>query len=250
MNELNNALAQYQAAIYEQTWLSFEMVLGAGFISIIAGFLLGLALFNIQRVSRTLSLITLPLRIIVTLMGSYPIVIMAVVLVPFLRIMYGTSLGSEVGQFILMVWGVFFFTSLINSSLSDKEDDDRLPVRIVKNIRLLIVMLISGNAILGVLGLGGLGELVIRLNDQSFNIGLIIIVGLIYLAFIAVIELFFAILVGILRSQLIPIESVNASKQIQSSSHQSSSQNGRAEIPSASKRENSASDLDYLIRKK
>ena len=152
MNELNNALAQYQAAIYEQTWLSFEMVLGAGFISIIAGFLLGLALFNIQRISRTLSLITLPLRIIVTLMGSYPIVIMAVVLVPFLRIMYGTSLGSEVGQFILMVWGVFFFTSLINSSLSDKEDDDRLPVRIVKNIRLLIVMLISGNAILGEIG--------------------------------------------------------------------------------------------------
>lgn len=202
MNELLETLKTHEAMLYEETWLTIEMVLGAGFIALVAGSLLALILFQIKQVGGILSLLTWPIRAALYLLGSYPLIVMTILLIPVARLVLSTSMGPEAGQFILTIWGIFFFSSLLLRSFTQSEDDRKMPAKVVSNIRLLLVMLISGNAVLGLLGMGGLGEVLVHYAYQRYDLPLTIVIGLIYLFFIAVIELVFTFMLNILNAKI------------------------------------------------
>lgn len=202
MIELLETLKTYEAMLYEETWLTIEMVLGASFISLVAGSLLALILFQIKQVGGILSLLTWPIRAALYLLGSYPLIVMTILLIPVARLVLSTSMGPEAGQFILTIWGIFFFSSLLLRSFTQSEDDRKMPAKVVSNIRLLLVMLISGNAVLGLLGMGGLGEVLVHYAYQRYDLPLTIVIGLIYLFFITVIELVFTFMLNILNAKI------------------------------------------------
>ncbi len=243
INDLISTGRYYQADIYEQLWVSIEAIFGALFIAIVAGFLIGLALFKLKKATGIIALLIWPLRIIFSVMGSYPIVVLAILFIPLGHNLLGTSIGTEMGQFILMVWGIFFFGKMMNRSFSSQEEDDWLPVKIIENIRLLLISLIAGNAVLGVLGMGGLGEMLVILAYQRFDIEFGIIVGLIYLVSILLIEAIFWVVLTIVRTKIIAhtrdIETPKEGGQIE-----------QTPLTQNEIHNNASNSLDFLIRKK
>lgn len=253
ISDLMNTARYYQADIYEQIWVSMEAIFGALFISIVAGFLIGLMLFKLKRVTGIIALLTWPLRITLNVMGSYPIVVMGILFIPIGRDLFDTPLGAEMGQFVLMVWGIFFFGKMINRSFSDKDDDERLPLKMIENIRLLLIMLISGNAVLGMLGMGGLGEMLVILAYQRLDTSFGIIVGLIYLASILFIEIVFAVVLAVVRTQITPKTADITNRVTNSETTENSKESGKDPQTGLSHNEihnQASSNLDFLIRKK
>lgn len=243
INDLISTGRYYQADIYEQLWVSIEAIFGAMFIAIIAGFLIGLALFKLKKITGVIALFIWPFRIMLSVMGSYPIVVLAILLIPIGRNILGTSIGTEMGQFILMVWGIFFFGKMINRSFSEKEKDDWFPIKIIENIRLLLISLVAGNAVLGVLGMGGLGEMLVILAYQRFDTEFGIIVGLIYLVSVLLIEVVFWVVLTIVRTKIIAnkgdIETQKEGRKIE-----------QTPLTQNEIHNNASNSLDFLIRKK
>jgi D-methionine transport system permease protein len=176
--------------IWQSTLDTLYMVVVAAGFGTIGGMALGIFLAT----SRKGELLAAPalnllLGLVVNATRSTPFIILVVAIIPFTRLVAGTSIGTSAAIVPLTVAAIPFIARLIEAAI--REVDQGLveaaramgasPLQIVRKvlvpealsgialaITLAVVSLIGYSAIVGVVGGGGLGDLGIRYGYQRF----------------------------------------------------------------------------------
>ncbi|MFU9137354.1 methionine ABC transporter permease [Erwinia sp. HDF1-3R] len=179
------------ALLGQATLETLYMVGLAGGLTLLIGLPLGVLLF----VSRRNGLYPLPwihavLGTLVNIGRSLPFVVLLIALIPFTRLVVGTTLGSTAAVVPIALGAFPFFARIVENALDEVEKGrteaviamggthwhviakvllpEALPA-IVAGITLTLVMLIGFSSMAGVIGGGGLGDLAIRYGYQRFN---------------------------------------------------------------------------------
>lgn len=176
--------------LIEATRQTLYMVAVAGFI----GTLIGLPLGVFLATSRSGELFAAPwlnhiLGLVVNAARSTPFIILVVAIIPFTRLIAGTSIGTNAAIVPLTVAAAPFIARLIEAAI--REVDQGLveaaramgasPLQIVRKVllpealpsitlalTLAVVSLLGYSAMVGAVGGGGLGDLGIRFGYQRF----------------------------------------------------------------------------------
>lgn len=163
----------------------------ATFFTVLIGLPLGVVLF----ISRRNGLVPMPtlntlLGTVINFGRSLPFIVLLIALIPFTRLLIGTTLGSSAAVVPITIGAFPFFARLTENAL-DEVDSGRIEAilsmggnlwhviakallpealpMLLANITLTIVMLIGFSSMAGVIGGGGLGDLAIRYGYQRFN---------------------------------------------------------------------------------
>lgn len=121
---------------------------------------------------------------------SLPFIVLLIALIPFTRLIVGTTLGSTAAVVPITIGAFPFFARVVENAL-DEVDKGRIEAilsmggnvwhiigkvllpealpALLAGITLTIVMLIGFSSMAGVIGGGGLGDLAIRYGYQRFN---------------------------------------------------------------------------------
>lgn len=194
MNDLLEVLSNYDTVIYNETMDTLEMILGPTFISIVAGFLLGMTLTALKKGNKFSSVVTFPLRLVTMIIAGYPIILIAILLVPFIQGYVGMIIGVEAAQPLLMFWGTFYFGHLIYRSLTHYQIDGTTSMNTIQNLRQLLLGMIAASAVLGMIGMGGLGGILLQYGFFKADYSFAMIIAVVYAVMILCVELAAAIL--------------------------------------------------------
>ncbi|WP_161804029.1 methionine ABC transporter permease [Trabulsiella odontotermitis] len=167
------------------------MVGFAALFTVLIGLPLGVLLF----VSRRDGLLPLPkinavLGAVINVGRSLPFIVLLIAMIPFTRLLVGTTLGSTAAIVPVTIGAFPFFARLTENAL-DEVDYGRIEAilsmggnlwqviakallpealpTLLAAITLTVVMLIGFSSMAGVIGGGGLGDLAIRYGYQRFN---------------------------------------------------------------------------------
>lgn len=167
------------------------MVALAALFTLLIGLPLGVLLFITRREG------VLPAPRLNQLLGSIinvgrslPFIVLLIALIPFTRIIVGTTLGSTAAIVPITIGAFPFFARIVESAM-DEVDKGRIEAilsmggnawhviskvllpealpALLAGITLTVVMLIGFSSMAGVIGGGGLGDLAIRYGYQRFN---------------------------------------------------------------------------------
>ncbi|EGS33110.1 MULTISPECIES: methionine ABC transporter permease [Megasphaera] len=127
---------------------------------------------------------------IVNIIRSIPFIILMVAIIPFTRLVVGTSIGTTAACVPLTIVAIPFLSRLVETSIRDvdfglveaAESMGASPFQIIRkvllpealptiinNVTVLIVNLIGSSAMAGAIGGGGLGDIAIRYGYQRFQ---------------------------------------------------------------------------------
>jgi len=167
------------------------MVALAAFFTVLMGLPAGILLY----ISRAKGLLPLPklnalLGAVINVGRSLPFIVLLIALIPFTRLLIGTTLGSTAAVVPITIGAFPFFARLTENAL-DEVDHGRIEAilsmggnvwqvitkallpealpALLAGITLTVVMLIGFSSMAGVIGGGGLGDLAIRYGYQRFN---------------------------------------------------------------------------------
>lgn len=185
------SLDRFQALLLNATGETLYMVLLAALFTVAIGLPVGVLLF-LTRPQGLLPnrAIALLLNTLVNTGRALPFVVLLIALIPFTRLLVGTTLGST-AAIVPITLGAFPFFARIVENVLDEVDRGRIEAvvsmggtlwhivsrvllpealpALVAGITLTIVMLIGFSAMAGVVGGGGLGDLAIRYGYQRFD---------------------------------------------------------------------------------
>lgn len=167
------------------------MVSLAALFSVIIGLPLGVLLFLTRRdgVLPTPKLNQI-IGSVVNVGRSLPFIVLLIALIPFTRLIVGTTLGSTAAVVPITIGAFPFFARVVENAL-DEVDKGRIEAilsmggnvwhiigkvllpealpALLAGITLTVVMLIGFSSMAGVIGGGGLGDLAIRYGYQRFD---------------------------------------------------------------------------------
>ena len=164
-------------------------------IAIVLATLIGLPLGVILTVTRKDHIMPNVLGAIVNATRSTPFIILMVAIIPFTRMIVGSSIGTTAAIVPLTITAAPFIARVIESSLLEvdrgvieaAQSMGASPVQIiwkvmlpeslhsiVLGITLALIALIGASAMAGALGGGGLGDLAIRYGYQRFQMDVMI----------------------------------------------------------------------------
>ena len=192
------------------TWLTIYMVSVSGLIGTAIGLPLGVFLAT----SRKGELFATPvvngaLGIIVNATRSTPFIILVVAIIPFTRLVAGTSIGSTAAIVPLVIASTPFIARLVEAAI--REVDGGLietassfgasPLQIVFKVlipealpglllalTLAVVSLLGYSAMVGAVGGGGLGDLGIRYGYQRFMPEMMLAVVVVLIALVQLVQ--------------------------------------------------------------
>jgi len=174
-----------------QIWNTIYMVFASAFFAVLIGLPLGVFLTitdkgHIKEHAQVYKI----LETVVNIGRSFPFAILMVALIPFTRLIVGTSLGTTASIVPLTIAAAPFVARLIESSLKQIDEHileaaivmgsttweiiakvlipEALP-SIVLGITLTVVNLIGYSAMAGLVGGGGLGQVAIQYGYNRFN---------------------------------------------------------------------------------
>jgi D-methionine transport system permease protein len=172
-------------------WETLLMTLASGFISLIAGLPLGLALVATARGGIAENIwVNQILGAIVNAFRSVPFIILLVALIPLTRFLIGTALGTWAAIVPLSIAATPYYARIAEVSLREVDRGLIEAVRamggnrwaiirevlipealpgIVAGFTVTLVTLIGASAMAGAIGAGGLGDLAIRYGYQRFE---------------------------------------------------------------------------------
>ncbi len=177
--------------LLEGTLDTLYMVGLAALFTVLIGLPLGVLLFLSRRdgvlPSPRLNQI---LGAVINIGRSLPFIVLLIALIPFTRIIIGTTLGSTAAVVPITIGAFPFFARVVENAL-DEVDKGRIEAilsmggnawhvvskvllpealpAVLAGITLTVVMLIGFSSMAGVIGGGGLGDLAIRYGYQRFN---------------------------------------------------------------------------------
>jgi len=193
------------------TWETLYMVLVSGIIASIIGVPLGVLLFTTRQhnvlekkyYNWLLAAITNSIR-------SIPFIILLVAIIPFTRLLVGTSIGTTAAIVPLSIAAIPFMGRLVETTLNEVAGGlveaglsmgatpyqiitkillpEALP-GIINNITLTLIGLIGYSAMAGAVGGGGLGDLAIRYGYQRFDIEVMLATVIILILLVQLIQI-------------------------------------------------------------
>ena len=131
-----------------------------------------------------------PLAFAINMVRSIPFIILMVAIIPFTRMVAGTSIGTTAAIVPLTIAAIPYTTRMVETSIREipfglieaAESMGASPYQIIKkvlipealpsiieNMTVVIVSLIGSSAMAGTIGGGGLGDLAIRYGYQRFQ---------------------------------------------------------------------------------
>jgi D-methionine transport system permease protein len=167
------------------------MVGTASLVALLLGTALGVVLFaTTERGLWRQPVVSRVLGTLVNALRSTPFIILMVAIIPFTRLIAGTSIGTGAAIVPLAVAAVPFFARLVESALREVDRGlieaaqamgatprqilakvllpEALPA-LLRGLTLTVISLIGYSAMAGAVGGGGLGDLGIRYGYQRFN---------------------------------------------------------------------------------
>jgi len=182
---------RFQELLLNATGETLYMVLLAALFTVAIGLPVGVLLFLTRPTgilpNRAISLL---LNTLVNTGRALPFVVLLIALIPFTRLLVGTTLGSTAAIVPITLGAFPFFARIVQNAL-DEVDRGRIEAvvsmggtlwhivsrvllpealpTLVAGVTLTIVMLIGFSAMAGVVGGGGLGDLAIRYGYQRFD---------------------------------------------------------------------------------
>ena len=182
---------RFQELLLNATGETLYMVLLAALFTVAIGLPVGVLLFLTRPKgilpNRAISLL---LNALVNTGRALPFVVLLIALIPFTRLLVGTTLGSTAAIVPITLGAFPFFARIVENAL-DEVDRGRIEAvvsmggtlwhivsrvllpealpALVAGVTLTIVMLIGFSAMAGVVGGGGLGDLAIRYGYQRFD---------------------------------------------------------------------------------
>jgi D-methionine transport system permease protein len=183
--------------LLEATMQTIYMVAVASVVATLAGLPLGVLLY----ITRPGNILAKPylhktLAALVNMTRSIPFIILMIAVIPFTRLLVGTSIGTNAAIIPLALAAVPFIARIVESSLLEINKGlieaavamgatPRQIIRkvllpeafpsIINGLTLTVVSLIGYSAMAGAVGGGGLGDLAIRYGYQRFEISVMLI---------------------------------------------------------------------------
>jgi D-methionine transport system permease protein len=175
----------------EAFWETLHIVAVSGAWTLLGGLLLGTVLYITSTTGpKPIALVNAPLGLIVNIGRSAPFVLLMVAVVPFTRLITGTSIGTEAAIVPLTVASIPFFARLVEGALLEVQpglveaarsmgaSTPALVWRVVlpeatpgliRGFTVTLVAVVSYSAMAGIVGGGGLGDLAYRYGYQRFE---------------------------------------------------------------------------------
>ncbi|CAO1663528.1 MULTISPECIES: methionine ABC transporter permease [Salinicola] len=177
--------------VWQSTLETLYMVAVAGILSALVGVPLGVLLY----VTRPRQILAQPvvntiLGIVTNVGRSVPFIILLVAIIPFTRMIVGSSIGTNAAAVPLTIAAIPFVARLVEGALNEvspglveaAQSMGATPMQIIMKVLLpearggiingltiTIVALVSYSAMAGAVGGGGLGDLGIRYGYNRFN---------------------------------------------------------------------------------
>lgn len=194
----------------ESLWETIYMVVVSGTVSALLGIPLGVLLY-VTRESQILARPTLHkiLGIVVNATRSIPFIILMVAVIPFTRLIIGTSIGTTAAIVPLSLAGIPFVARIAEGALDEvstglieaAQSMGATPMQIITKVMLpealpglihgmtlTLVTMVSYSAMAGAIGGGGLGDLGIRYGYQRFDPVVMLITVVILIAVVQLIQ--------------------------------------------------------------
>lgn len=197
--------------LWTATWQTLAMTAISSVLTVIGGIILGLVLVGTGKgglfPNRAVNQI---LGTIVNIGRSFPFVILVVAIIPFTRMVAGTSIGWKAAIVPLTVGAIPFFARLVESNLLgiesgkieaakmmgasrrqimfDVQIREALPA-LIQSITVTVITLIGYSAITGMLGGDGLGFLAVSYGYNRFETDVMILAVLVVIVIVEVIQL-------------------------------------------------------------
>lgn len=194
----------------ESFWETIYMVVVSGTVSALLGIPLGVLLY-VTRESQILARPTLHkiLGIVVNATRSIPFIILMVAVIPFTRLIIGTSIGTTAAIVPLSLAGIPFVARIAEGALDEvstglieaAQSMGATPMQIITKVMLpealpglihgmtlTLVTMVSYSAMAGAIGGGGLGDLGIRYGYQRFDPVVMLITVVILIAVVQLIQ--------------------------------------------------------------
>lgn len=188
--------------LIKATLETISMVLASAAIAAIVGIPLGFALFLFGRGKKnTKSMWYHSFAIIINAARSIPFIILMVAVIPFTRLIVGTSIGTIAAIVPLSLAAIPFLARLVESALMEVSPGlieaseamgasafklikfvlwpEALP-GIINALTVTLVSLVGYSAMAGAIGGGGLGDLAIRFGYQRFD-GMVMLITVVVL---------------------------------------------------------------------
>lgn len=185
------------------------MVFFSTLFAVLLGLPLGILLYSSSRIKPNIKLNKI-LSALINIFRSIPFIILLVAIIPFTRLIVGTSIGINAAIVPLTVGATPFFARLVDNVLQS------LPLGLIEtgysmgaNTRQIIlhiilpeaqsglihsitvtaITLINYSAMAGAVGAGGLGTLAINYGYQRFNAGIMIATVIVLIILIQLIQM-------------------------------------------------------------
>lgn len=193
------------------TWQTFYMVIASGIIASIIGVPLGICL-EVSKKNHILANKSCHrlLDIIVNIGRSIPFIILMIAIIPFTRLVVGTSIGTTAAIVPLSVGAIPFIArltetalmevpkSLIEAALAMGATPLQIIIKfllcetwpsIINGITITLIALVGYSAMAGTIGGGGLGDLAIRYGYQRFQTNIMIITVVILIIMVQLLQI-------------------------------------------------------------
>ncbi|RKK05366.1 D-methionine ABC transporter permease MetI [Pseudoroseomonas wenyumeiae] len=179
-----------QDLFIEAAWETLMMVGGAAAIAVVIGLPLALVLHATARGGLAQNgFINRPVGLLINAVRSTPFIILMVAIVPFTRLVAGTSIGTTAAIVPLALAATAFITRLFESAFSEVDRGvveaaramgaTRMQILwkvlvpeampgLIASVTVTLVSLVGFSAMAGAVGGGGLGDLGIRFGYQRF----------------------------------------------------------------------------------
>lgn len=179
------------------TFETIYMVVVSALVATLVGLPLGVLLY-VTRKGNILEKFSVhqTLAMIVNMTRSIPFVILMIAVIPFTRLMVGTSIGTNAAIVPLALCAMPFIARVVENALLEVNIGlieaatamgatalqiiykvlipESLP-GIINGLTLTVITLIGYSAMAGAVGGGGLGDLAIRYGYQRFDLGVMLI---------------------------------------------------------------------------
>ncbi|MDO4198771.1 MAG: methionine ABC transporter permease [Erysipelotrichaceae bacterium] len=197
-------------AMIKATQGTMYMVFASTFFSVILGFIPAIVLvLTAEDGLKPNKVVYRVLDFIINTFRSFPFIILIVLIIPFTRMVAGTSLGATACIVPLTVSAIPFVARVIETALrgvdpglieaarsfgaSDFQIIFRVYLKeavpgIISGITLTMISLVGYSAMGGAVGAGGLGDVAIRRGYQAYNITYLIVTSIILIVFVQVVQ--------------------------------------------------------------
>lgn len=196
--------------LWEAAGQTAVMVGWSTLFTVLFGLPLGVALVAFDRGGlRPLPVLKGVLGAVVNVGRSLPFVVLMIAIIPFTRLVVGTTIGTAAVVVPLTVGAVPFFARLVETALRGVGSDvvqaaqamgasrtsivrkvllpEALP-GLVSGLTVTVVALISYSAMAGAIGGGGLGDLAIRYGYQRFETVLMIVTVVLLIVLVQLVQ--------------------------------------------------------------